>query len=96
VSIWSSVFPDEVAGRECRASDLKADTSDNYAGTGNEDLHVDVATATSWHNATRLSVDNYPGPMDVCVLLSVDAIDTLIAMLTVAKNRIARAGATDG
>jgi hypothetical protein len=94
MSIWASVFPDEVGGRECRASDLDAATTDNYTGTGNEDLHIDVATATSWHSATRLSVDNYPGSMDVCVLLTVDGVDTLIAMLTVAKNRIARA--TDG
>jgi hypothetical protein len=86
MSIWSSVMSDEVGGRECRASN--EDSADTYAGTGAEDLRIDVATATSWHSAIRFSIYNSAG-YDVGVLLSPEAADTLIAMLTVARKRAA-------
>jgi hypothetical protein len=88
MSIWSSVMTHDVGGRECRASNYFADSTDTYAGTGAEDLCIDVATATPWHGAIRFSIYAKAG-FDVGVLLSPEAADTLIAMLTVARKRAA-------
>jgi hypothetical protein len=79
MSIWSSIGRGD--------PDVMAIENDgdavNYRGEGTPDVHVDLATARSWHELIRLQVwrDDEPR-LDVEVLLPPDAARLLRDQLT--------------
>lgn len=93
MSIWSSIDCD---GPDVLASNLGDPDADNYAGTGPNDLSIDVAT-TTWHETLRLSVMPADGGhgLDIGLLLNIDHAERLAARLTEAVARI-RARRKDG
>jgi hypothetical protein len=77
MSIWSSV-PGEI-----RAQDGDYDDA-NYHAQGDKSLIIGAATARSWHDHIRLSID---GPnTDVSAILSPAAVRELIGCLTAALD----------
>lgn len=84
MSIWSSV-----GNGPCLASDFDDSATNQYAGTGEDNYEIDVAT-TGLHDGVRLAVlpaVNHEGDLDVDLLLSRDSAALLRDKLDAALRR---------
>ena len=92
MSIWSTTNEIEVPGRENYTGEVFTGADVNrYDGV------IGVAIATSWHNLIRLSITGGTfGPgYEAEVLIDAGEAAALIAILTEAATRIAKANTRD-
>ena len=88
MSIWSSIV-----GADVLAVDLDDSSQvDMYTGEGPCQIQFDVAVAPAWNNLVRVCVDFSPDSnrpnLEICAGLDLEAVDGLIAALTVARGRV--------